>query len=378
MTGTHPDAPRIVIIGGGITGLACALRLQELTTATPGDGPSAAALPCAHLSLLEAAGRPGGKLVSHRVQGFVVDAGADIFVASKPAAMKFCQDIGIADRVIDTDATRRRTFVRRGSTLVPATHYGAERLATLEGGMQELVNGAVRALHAVDTITACAAESIAADQDGAGYLVRTAGRSVAADAIVIAVPARAAAALLRPLAPEAAALLDAVRYRSSFTVSAAFRADDVPHPLDGYGYVVPAALAGEVSACTWTSSKIPSRAPASYVLLRGYVHGAPNLTTADARRLVLDEFRAVLGVAAAPLFTRQHEWRDALPVGRDDHDTAADAVRSALVTHPGIAIAGGAVDGVGIPDSIDSGQVAAERVWHHVTTLHAGNMGARQ
>ncbi|HET8770505.1 MAG TPA: FAD-dependent oxidoreductase [Gemmatimonadaceae bacterium] len=354
--------PRFVVIGGGITGLACALRLQDL----------AAASPRTEITLIEAAPRPGGKLVSHHERGFVVDAGADIFLASKPAAMELCARLGIADRMVETDPSHRRTFVRDGSGLVPATHYGEQRLVTPLGGMQELVDGAVRALCDVDVVTSCPIESITPDAAEAGYQVHTAGWTIAADAVVIAVPARAGALMLRRLAPDAAALLDAITYRSSFTVSAAYRAADVPHALDGYGYVVPDARAGEVSACTWTSSKIPSRAPAGHVLLRGYVHGAPGLSTDDARRLVLAELRRVLGIEAPPLFTRQHAWQDALPALDDDRAAARRAaVRAALTFHPGIAMAGGAVDGIGIPDSIRSGQAAAERVWHGLTISRA-------
>jgi len=355
-----PDDPRIVVVGGGITGLACALRLQNLAAIHNS--------PPARVTLLEAEHRLGGKLLSHHIQGFVVDAGADIFLASKPGALELCSALGIAHRVIHTDPARRRTFVRIGTTLRPATHYGAERLATMKGGMQELVDHAARALHGVKTITASTVEAIQPGHGCARYHVHTTGGTITADAVVIAVPARPAAAMLRPLAPKAAAALDGVSYRSSFTVSAGYRADDVPHPLDGYGYLVPDAGAGEVSACTWTSSKIPARAPASHVLLRGYVHGAADLTITDARQLVLDEFRQVLGISSAPLFSREHAWHDALPVTLDNPPAVARAARSALAEFPGIFIAGGALDGVGIPDSIESGQSAAELVWHHIVT----------
>lgn len=358
-----PDFPSIVIIGGGITGLACALRLRDLALARRP--------PRARLTLVEAEPRLGGKLVSHRVGEFVVDAGADIFVASKPGGLELCAALGITDRVIETDNNRRRTFVREGTHLIPASHYGTERLATLRGGMQELVDYAARAVTEVETVTASAVEAIEYRQDSMRYDVRCAGHSFSAGAVVIAVPARAAAAMVRSIAPEASALLAATSYRSLFTVSAGYPARDVPHSLDGFGYMVPDAAAGAVSACTWTSSKIPSRAPASHTLLRGYVHGAPGLSTADAREFVLEEFRQVLGISAAPLFTLEHAWHDALPVPRRDPAAAARAVRAALAGLGGLSIAGGAVDGAGIPDSIRSGQAAAEHAWRHCMTIPA-------
>jgi oxygen-dependent protoporphyrinogen oxidase len=148
----------------------------------------------------------------------------------------------------------------------------------------------------------------------------------------------------------------------------AYRAGDVPHALDGYGYWIPGAGPGEVSACTWTSSKIPGRAPAGYALLRGYVQGDAGVVSPTAARDVRAELRRTLGITAEPLLERTYHWPVAVPVYGPHH-----ADRSAIVARlphdsPGLAVAGPAFDGLGMPDCIRSGSAAAEAVWSHVAS----------
>ncbi|MCB0031056.1 MAG: hypothetical protein KDE28_24260, partial [Anaerolineales bacterium] len=73
-----------------------------------------------------------------------------------------------------------------------------------------------------------------------------------------------AATLLRPHAPEAATRLDEIRYVSTGTVSLAFRADEIGHPLNGFGIVIPRSEKRRINAITWTSTKFDNRAPADH------------------------------------------------------------------------------------------------------------------
>ena len=347
----------VAVIGGGITGMASALRLREL---------AAGAGRAVRVTLIESGDRLGGKLRSERVDGYVVDLGADIFLASRPEAIGLCRTLGMESRLVGTNVRNRRTFVREDDALRPATHYGDEHLVTLAGGMQELADAAGAALDRTTVMLGTRAEVITPRSDG--LMIHTTDGRLTVDAAVIAVPARPAASLLSALAPAAHEALGSMTHRSSFTVSAAFPAARVPHALDGYGYLVPGAGAGEVSACTWTSSKIPSRAPAGGVLLRGYVHGGDDVNAEHAQAVVLDEFRRVLGITAAPDFVRTHDWKDALPVLDAARAARADVARAAIEPVAGIALAGGAIDGIGISDGIRSGRAAADRVWSMIST----------
>jgi protoporphyrinogen/coproporphyrinogen III oxidase len=95
---------RIHIIGGGITGLAAAHRLARETRA-------------AAVTLIESETRLGGKILTERVGGFVLEGGPDSFLSSKPRGLGLCRELGLADRLYGTNEKLRRTYVLRGGQL---------------------------------------------------------------------------------------------------------------------------------------------------------------------------------------------------------------------------------------------------------------------
>jgi len=99
---------RIIIVGGGITGLAAAHRVMAQA--------QAADLPIKIL-LLEARDRLGGSIVTHRRDGFLVEGGPDSFITAKPWALSLCKRIDIDDQLIPTDAHHRRVYVVRSGKL---------------------------------------------------------------------------------------------------------------------------------------------------------------------------------------------------------------------------------------------------------------------
>jgi oxygen-dependent protoporphyrinogen oxidase len=200
----------------------------------------------------------------------------------------------------------------------------------------------------------------------AGYTVELARGSSEADGVVLAVPAFAAADLLGDLDRELADLHAGIPYASSAIVTLAFREADVGRPLDAYGYVVPSIEGTGVLACTWSSSKWEGRAPAGHALVRVYVgrFGGRDLTRLDDGELVslaLDEL-ALVGIQAEPEFARIHRWPRGMPQYVLGHPGRLERIDAALAEHRGLAVAGAAYRGVGIPDCIRSGEKAAEAV----------------
>jgi protoporphyrinogen/coproporphyrinogen III oxidase len=184
------------------------------------------------------------------------------------------------------------------------------------------------------------------------------------DAVVVAAPAHAAATLLRPLDAALGDELAAIPYASSATVTLAFNREDVPHPLDGFGFVVPYVERRRLLAGTFSSLKYPGRAPAGSVLVRAFVGGAlqPELLDLDDDSLtaaVREELAALLGVRAAPHLTRIARWPRAMPQYQVGHIDRVARIRARAATL-GVHLAGNAYDGVGIPDCIRSGESAAE------------------
>ncbi|MBI2834464.1 MAG: protoporphyrinogen oxidase [Acidobacteria bacterium] len=89
----------VAIVGGGIAGLAAAFELQQR-----GIG----------FLLLEKRNRPGGVILTDRLDGFIVDAGPDALLVQKPAAIDLCRELGLGDRLVATKPPRTAYILRRG------------------------------------------------------------------------------------------------------------------------------------------------------------------------------------------------------------------------------------------------------------------------
>jgi oxygen-dependent protoporphyrinogen oxidase len=208
-------------------------------------------------------------------------------------------------------------------------------------------------------------------RNGQYWLELSHGESLAAGGLVLATPAYGAGQLLDSLDRDLAIDLMDIPYVSTATISMAFRQEELPRPLDGYGYVIPRREGRKALACTWTSTKFPHRAPEGYALLRVFVGraGQENNLPQDEealRALALEELRLTLGVQGDPIFTRVYYWDRAMPQYNVGHPARLDRIDSAVARLPGIALAGNGYRGIGIPDCIRSGQLAAEKVIEHL------------
>jgi oxygen-dependent protoporphyrinogen oxidase len=93
---------RLVVVGGGVSGLAAAHRAVELQRERGGP---------LELTVLEAADRLGGTIQTERREGFLVECGPDSFLSEKPWALALCRRLGVEDRLVRTDDRFRRTYV---------------------------------------------------------------------------------------------------------------------------------------------------------------------------------------------------------------------------------------------------------------------------
>lgn len=98
--------PRVVIIGGGISGLSAAYTLTSLASGV-------------EIILLERDKRLGGKIITERAEGFVIEGGPEALLVAKPRALALCQALGLADSLMGTNPTARRTFILRHGRLHP-------------------------------------------------------------------------------------------------------------------------------------------------------------------------------------------------------------------------------------------------------------------
>ena len=100
---------RIVVIGGGIAGLAAAHRVTELAKEKSLD---------VNLTLLDASPRLGGPIATERIGDFLVEAGPDSFITEKPWALRLCERIGLAPRLVSTQSKYQKIYIVHRGKLV--------------------------------------------------------------------------------------------------------------------------------------------------------------------------------------------------------------------------------------------------------------------
>ncbi len=473
---------KILVVGGGIAGLSAAYYIFQKTQ-----------IPVS-ITLLEACGSFGGKIQTESVPvpaastPFIVEAGPDTFIVTKPWAHRLCRELGIANRLQGTNPKAKKTFILKngrlhelpgGLTMMIPTEFGdmartgllswgqkarlgldfllpAERmngdeslgafvtrrlgrgtyenlieplmsgiyagdgdrlsllstfpylrdlevkhgglvrgalaarrerekrgLASAPGsrslfltpltGLAEIVTALVRVLEesGVELRTHKTVNRIGRDEspgeDGVWSVGLDNGETLEADALVLSTPAYIAGQLLADVSPGLAEELQSIEYVSTATVSLAYRETDLPRPLDGYGYVIPRREGRRALACTWTSTKFPHRAPEGYALLRVFVgragqEGEIPWDDAGLLDIATEELRQTLGITAEPLFTRVFVWEKAMPQYNLGHPERLARIEKALGDLPTLSLAGNGYRGIGIPDCIHSGEVAAERL----------------
>ena len=220
-----------------------------------------------------------------------------------------------------------------------------------------------------------------ADGDAAWSVVvgsRAQPERISADAVVLAVPATPAGRLLAQVAPVAARELAGVEYASmaivTLAVDSSARSGLAHPPLRGSGFLVPAVEGRTIKASTFTSSKWAWAAEAGQDLsfLRASVgrHGeTSDLQRPDAElvALAVAEVSEALGHQLPPVVDAHvQRWGGALPQYAVGHVDRVARIRAAMQGLDGLALAGAAYEGVGVPACIASGRAAAQTVVTHL------------
>ncbi len=467
---------RVVVVGGGVTGLAAARRLAERNETV----------------LLERDGRLGGRLRTERLRGRPVDVGPDSFITRNDAAERLCRALGLenelvapatsnagvlargrvrplpaglvlgvstdiaalarsgvvgpvaalraaADLVLPRSAATaalatggdgadptvaevirprlgkavlevlvdpllgginagdsyRLSFaaaapllaasvagerslilsLRRRPRAVPAhVMSGSPAFLGLAGGIETLaarLGEECRGL-GVDTRTATAAEWLELRRDGAEprWALGAGGARLEADAVVLAVPATGAAALLGEVDAALAAECAAIPYADVVTVTFAWPKRAVPPAVTSLpmsGVLVPRSPRNVVTAASFTSAKWPRSANADEFVVRvsaGRDGDGRAMALGDQELVgrVRAELAAMLGIEAAPLEVLVARYPAALPQYLSGHLARVDRIERIAARLPGLALAGAAYAGIGIPACISSGERAAASV----------------
>ncbi|MGW6061432.1 protoporphyrinogen oxidase [Streptomyces sp. NPDC055189] len=459
MRETDTRRGHVVVIGGGIGGLAAAHRLLDTG---------------ARVTVLEASDRLGGKLLPGEIEGVRVDLGAESMLARRPEAVALAREVGLTDRLQPPATATAAIWTRGALRPMPKGHvmgvpgdasalsgvlsdeglhrieqdrdlpptevgedvavgeYVAARLGrevvdrlvepllggvyagdayriSMRSAVPQLFEAArthasltegVRALQAraaqnqqtgpvfmgieggVGQLPLAVADSVRARggeirtgtpvdelrRTPEGWQVTAGEQTIDADAVVVAVPAYAAAALLGVEAPAAAAELAGVEYASMALMTLAYRRSETDLP-EGSGFLVPPVDGHTIKASTFASRKwgwIADEDPDLLVLRTsvGRYGESAILGRDDADLVALSrrDLRAATGLDAEPVATRVTRWHDGLPQYPVGHHARVARVREHVSKLPGLAVCGAAYDGVGIPACIASAYAAVDQL----------------
>jgi oxygen-dependent protoporphyrinogen oxidase len=434
---------RVGIVGGGISGLACAYYLQRAGVESTVFDPN-----------------PGGLMGTAHVEGCILETGPESWLASKPWAEQLVRELGMGDQLTGSNDARRRTYVLRDgrfvtlpeglqlvvpTRLVPmlatelfswgtkfrmgaeifrnpqtlpdrsvsefvADHFGREAVdylaepllagvyggspddlsavsvlpkfveheqhfgsvvvgalrekkkasgepvfKSLRKGMGSLIDALIDVLREKATVVPARVESIQPTEDQ-GWGVFADGEWQNFDQVVLCCGANRAAPLMAPIDARTGELLASIPHSGSSIWTFGYKTEDVPRPLDAFGFLIPKRERNTIMACTWIATKWEGRVPEGMAALRCFATD-PNVPE-EAMRADLGR---LMGITAEPLFALNHRWPESMPQYTVGHTVRIAELEARVAAIPGLFLAGNAYHGIGIPDCVRSAKLAAER-----------------
>jgi oxygen-dependent protoporphyrinogen oxidase len=239
----------------------------------------------------------------------------------------------------------------------------------LQRGMASLIDALARRLPEGTVHCGVSVDRLERISDG-GWTIQTnrpGSGAIKADGVILATPVQTAGRLLASVDPDLARRLGQISSTSCAIVSLGYRREQVAHALDGFGFVVPNVENRQILSGSFSSVKFPGRGPEGTTLIRTFLGGAfrPDILDHDDEELAglaADELGGLLGVTGTPLIRRVSRWPGVMPQYELGHTELVRQIESALASHRGLALAGNAYHGVGVPQCIRSGERAAEQV----------------
>jgi oxygen-dependent protoporphyrinogen oxidase len=260
-------------------------------------------------------------------------------------------------------ATRKNARSKRSA----GPHKPAPPLFTsLRNGMQHLAETVVSRLTPASLLTSAPVESV--QPEAGGWVVSAGMQSGHFDALIVALPAPAAAQVLGRASRELSVELGAIEYSSSITVALGYDGDVRQSLPPGFGFLLPRSEGKRLVAATFVHNKFPHRAPEGRALLRCFFAGANaesvwSLAEDQIIAIVRNELQQILGLRAEPLFARVYRWKSAMAQYGVGHLDRLDRIERLRRQLPGLALAGNAYRGIGVPDCIRSGRAAAAELF---------------
>lgn len=190
--------------------------------------------------------------------------------------------------------------------------------------------------------------------------------AIHARAIVLAVPAYIAANLTRPLSQQVSQTLSSIRYAPVSSVFLGYRREDVGHPLDGFGFLVPKKEGRLILGCLWSSSTFPRRAPNGMVAVTVFVGGdrQPELTELSDQNLanlVISGVKNLMQIKGNHVYLRATRWKRAIPQYEKGHLKKIKILDQFESQFPGFHLCSNYRGGISVGDCIMRGFEVAQR-----------------
>lgn len=462
------EKKKVIIIGGGITGLAAAYYLQKEAREK--------ALPI-KVKLIEASDRLGGVISTAKRDGFIIERGPDSIIARKKSALRLIEEVGLQDKIISNTAGKSYIYARgklhtmpegsfmgiptqvtpfalsglfsplgklraAGDFILPKGEAAADQslgtffrrrlgdevvdnliepllsgiyagdidelslmalfpnfyeieqkhrslvlglnrtmpkppktakkvpskkgmFISLSTGLEELIHRVEKRLEKGTVLKGTAVDKVEKRDYGYQVMLGT-GAVEMADSVVIATDHFHARRMLSDYS--FMDVFNDMPSNSVANVAMAFPKSAIEKDIEGTGFLVSRNSGFRITACTWTHKKWPGSAPEDMALLRCYVgkpddQQAVDLSDEEIVDLVLKDLNKTMNIKVRPEFHIVTRWNKAMPQYTVGHLQKIDLVKKHLGNElPGVFLAGGSFEGVGIPGCIDQAEAAVDKV----------------
>jgi oxygen-dependent protoporphyrinogen oxidase len=244
---------------------------------------------------------------------------------------------------------------------------GVSPIVSFPGGLQQLTDtlaarlpaGALRLNASVETIIPGRPHRLVCKRDGESC-------SGEFDAVILAVPASGLAQLtFGTLGERPLALLDTIPQPPVSSLFLGYRREQVAHPLDGFGGLVPAVEKREVLGILFSTTLFPGRAPEGHVGLTIFAGGTrqpenARLDTPALLQRIAPDLRDLIGASGEPAFIKHSVWPRAIPQYNLGHERFLEPMVRCEQDNPGLFIGGNVRDGISLPDCLKSGERLAK------------------